>query len=189
MKILHIDSSTNGDASATRELTAAIVAHLTDSNGEAAVWQRDLAAQPLPHLDPAHTQANRDGEIGGEDADVLQQFLDADVVVVGAPMYNFSVPTQLKAWLDRLAVPRKTFKYGENGPEGLAGGRRIIIASARGGPYGDDSPMDFQESYLKTFFGFIGIDDVTVIRAEGLGGGEEARAKAMAGAKAAIASL
>lgn len=189
MKILHIDSSTNGDASATRELTGAIVAQLTNSHGEATVWQRDLAAQPLPHLDPAHTQANRNAEIGGEDEAVLEQFLNADVVVVGAPMYNFSLPTQLKAWVDRLAVPRKTFKYGENGPEGLAGGRRIIIASARGGAFGDDSPMDFQESYLKTFFGFIGIDDVTVIRAEGLGSGEDARAKAMASAKEAIARL
>jgi len=189
MNILRIDSSTNGANSVSRTLTQAIVAHLTASHEAASVWERDLAAQPIPHLDPAHAQANRSSEIGGLDEDVLAQFLEADVIVIGAPMYNFAVPSQLKAWIDRLAVPRRTFRYGESGVEGLAGGRKIIIASARGGTYGDDSPMDFQESYLKAFFGFIGIDDVAVIRAEGIGLGEEARAKAIADAKEAIASL
>ncbi len=189
MKILRIDSSTNGTDSVSRELTSAIVAQLTGNAGDPSITARDLGKDPLPHFDLERTQANRNSEIDNADEAALEEFMDAEVIVIGAPMYNFSVPSQLKAWLDRLAVPGRTFKYGENGPEGLAGGRRIIIASARGGPYGDDSPMDFQESYLETFFGFIGIDDVTVIRAEGVSQGDDARAKAIADAKEAIAGL
>ncbi len=189
MNILRIDSSTNGDASVSRELTGAILAHITAGNPDAKVTSRDLGAAPLPHLGPVSTQENRAGEVEDEDAAALEEFLDAEVIVIGAPMYNFSLPTQLKAWVDRLAVPRRTFKYSESGPEGLAGGRKVIIASARGGAYGDDSPMDFQESYLTSFFGFIGINDVSVIRAEGLGQGPEARASAIASAKDAIARL
>jgi FMN-dependent NADH-azoreductase len=120
----------------------------------------------------------------------LQEFLDADIVVVGAPMYNFSIPSQLKAWIDRLAVAGKTFRYTEKGPEGLAGGKKVIVASSRGGFYGPDSQaafLDHQESYLRGVFGFFGITDVTFIRAEGVALGAEQREKALDAAKIEIA--
>lgn len=197
MKILKVDSSTNGADSVTRELTDLIVAKLKSDNPDAEIVTRDLGVEPLAHLNPVTTGAIRLGEEQWTDdmkiahpaeQAILDEFLAADVVVVGAPMYNFTVPSSLKAWLDRLGVPRVTFRYSESGPEGLAGGRRIIVASGRGGAYGDDSPFDFQEGLLKTMFGFIGCDDVTIVRAEGVGM-PEGREKAMAAARDQIATL
>jgi FMN-dependent NADH-azoreductase len=106
-------------------------------------------------------------------------------------MYNFGIPSQLKAWIDRIAVAGKTFRYGANGPEGLAGGKRVIIASSRGGMYasGPAAMMDFQESYLRTVFGFIGITDIEFVRAEGLNMGDEPKAQALQAARATIGSL
>ena len=121
----------------------------------------------------------------------LDEFLAADIVVIGAPMYNFTIPSQLKAWLDRLAVAGKTFKYGEKGPEGLCGGKKIIIASARKGVYSGNSPyasFDHQEKYLTIFFQFLGVTDVTFIRAEGLATADQG-SKAMESARSAIAGL
>ena len=122
---------------------------------------------------------------------MLEDFLAADIVVIGAPMYNFGIPSQLKAWIDRIAVAGKTFRYGANGPEGLAGGKRVIIASSRGGMYasGPAAVMDFQESYLRTVFGFIGITDIEFVRAEGLNMGDEPKAQALQAARATIGSL
>jgi len=197
MKILKVDSSTNGGDSVSRELTDMIVEKLKSDNPDADIVTRDLGIEPLAHLNPITTGAIRMGEDDWTDdmkaaapaeKAILDEFLSADVVVIGAPMYNFTIPSALKSWIDRLGVPRVTFRYSENGPEGLAGGRKIIVASARGGNYGDDSPMDFQESLLETFFNFIGIDDITVIRAEGVGM-PEGREKAMASAKEQIAAL
>ena len=174
MKLLHIDSSVLGENSASRSLTAAIVARLRAEHPGVEVTHRDLAAQSLPHFTPVlaegHPCVARNGEILGE-------FLAADVVVIGAPMYNFTIPTQLKAWLDRVLTAGKTFRYTENGPEGLAGGKRVIIASSRGGIYsqGPAASVDFQETYLKHVFGFIGIHDVEFVRAEGLNLGPEQR--------------
>ena len=109
--------------------------------------ERDLVATPLSHL-----------TLGGSgDDDVLDEFLAADTVVVGAPMYNFTVPSQLKAWIDRILVAGKTFRYGANGPEGLAGGKRVIVALSRGGFYEDNSAFEHAKSYLQAAFGFIGI--------------------------------
>lgn len=197
MKILKVDSSTNGGDSVSRELTNIIVEKLKSDNPDADIVTRDLGTEPLAHLNPITTGAIRMGEDDWTDdmkaaapaeKAILEEFLSADVVVIGAPMYNFTIPSALKSWIDRLGVPRVTFRYSENGPEGLAGGRKIIVASARGGNYGDDSPMDFQEGLLETFFNFIGIDDITVIRAEGVGM-PEGRKKAMASAKEQIAAL
>lgn len=197
MKILKVDSSTNGGDSVSRKLTDMIVEKLKSDNPEADIVTRDLGTEPLAHLNPITTGAIRMGEDDWTDdmkaaapaeKAILEEFLSADVVVIGAPMYNFTIPSALKSWIDRLGVPRVTFRYSENGPEGLAGGRKIIVASARGGNYGDDSPMDFQEGLLETFFNFIGIDDITVIRAEGVGM-PEGREKAMASAKEQIAAL
>jgi FMN-dependent NADH-azoreductase len=145
MTILHIDSSISGDDSVSRRLTRAIVGQLAGASE--GVAYRDLAADPLPHLTAR-----------GQDEDLLDQFMAADTVVIGAPMYNFSVPTQLKAWLDRLAVAGKSFRYTESGPEGLLGQTRVIVALASGGVYEDGSPFEHQKSYLKAFFNFVGIE-------------------------------
>lgn len=186
MKLLHIDSSVLGENSASRSMTAAIVARLRADYPGIEVSRRDLAAQTLPHFTPVlaegHPCVARNGEI-------LDEFLAADIVVIGAPMYNFTIPTQLKAWLDRVLIAGRTFRYTENGPEGLAGGKRVIIASSRGGIYseGPAQAVDFQETYLKHVFGVIGIRDVEFVRAEGLNLGAEQRDIAMTRARGQIA--
>lgn len=188
MKVLHLDTSALGAYSVSRELSAAIVAQLRQQGDVTSVEYRDLSTDALPHWQPhgdaASAQAIRDEA-------VLQQFLDADIVVIGAPMYNFSIPTQLKAWIDRVLVAGRTFRYGPNGPEGLAGGKRVIVASSRGGVYseGPAAPMDFQEPYLRTAFGFIGISDVTFVRAEGVSLGDEAKQASLQAAHATVSEL
>lgn len=198
MRILHIDSATTGAHSVSRELSAAIVAHLKNKHAGAEVTVLDLGTMPLPHLDPVTTGAIRQPADQHTDdmkvafpaeRAVLDQFLGSDIVVIGAPMYNFTIPSSLKAWLDRIGVPGVTFGYSEKGPEGLAGGRRVIVASSRGGQYEMDGPMEHQETYLRDFFGFIGIDNVEFIRAERIGFGPEVREQAIADAKEAIAKL
>ncbi|AKC87850.1 FMN-dependent NADH-azoreductase [Pseudoxanthomonas suwonensis] len=184
MKLLHIDSSALGDNSVTRELTAAIVAQWSAGLDGVQVEHRDLGRDPLPHL-TGGSLAKADPAEAAEAERALQQFLDADVVVVGAPMYNFSIPSTLKAWIDRIAVAGRTFRYTEHGPQGLAGGKKVIVASGRGGLY-TGSPADFQEPYLRQVFGFLGIDDVEFVRAEGVGLSPQHRAEAIAAAKAAI---
>lgn len=185
MKLLHIDSAATGAGSVTRELTAAIVARWQDAVPGLSVTYRDLDAEPLPHLTgPVLTKADTPAAEASEQA--LQQFLDSDVIVIGAPMYNFSVPSTLKAWIDRVAVAGRTFRYTANGPEGLAKGKRMVIASGRGGLYGDNSPADFQEAYLRQVFGFLGVADIEFIRAEGVAYSPQHRTDALEGAKAAI---
>ena len=142
MTILHIDSSISGDDSVSRRLTRAIVSQL----GRGGVVYRDLAANPLPHLTAR-----------GQDLHILDEFAAADVVVIGAPMYNFTISSQLKAWLDRLAVAGRSFRYTETGPEGLLGAKRVIIALASGGAYVEGGAFEHHKSYLKDFFNFIGI--------------------------------
>ena len=144
MTILQIDSSISGPDSISRRLTDAIVAQLGASGR---VIHRDLAAEPLTHLTER-----------GQDAHLLDEFIAADTVVIGAPMYNFSVPTQLKAWIDRLAVQGRSFQYSEAGPQGLLGGKRVIIALASGGQYPEGDRFEHVRSYLRAFFNFIGIE-------------------------------
>ncbi len=199
MNVLHIDSGILGDHSVSRRLTASIVARLKAQTHAASVTYRDLVAAPLAHLSGAHLMAASAGPEGIEaslaselDAGraALEEFLSADVVVIGAPMYNFAVPTQLKTWIDRILVAGTTFRYTENGVEGLAKGKKVIVASTRGGHYSGASPvaaMDHQEAYLTTVFGFIGITDVEFIRAEGLAMGDDAKQSAIAGAEKVIA--
>ena len=187
MKLLHIDSSALGQYSVSRELSAAIVAGWKRRHTDLEVVYRDLAAEPLPHWSPIADAADPAAVAAQA---VLDEFFAADVVVIGAPMYNFNIPSSLKAWIDRLLVAGKTFRYTENGPEGLAGGRKVIIASSRGGFYGPDSPLahqDFQESYLRHVFGYMGITDLEFVRAEGIGLGPDHRAKALESAHAVIA--
>jgi len=186
MKLLHIDSSALGAYSVSRELTAAIVGGWKRRHPGLEITYRDLAAQPLPHWTPVADAADPVGDVGEA---IRAEFLSADVVVIGAPMYNFSISSQLKAWIDRLVVAGKTFSYGAAGPEGLAGGRKVIIASARGGFYGSDSGrahFDFQEDYLRQVFGFIGVTDIEIVRAEGIGIGPEQKAKAITDAHTEI---
>ena len=186
MNLLHIDSSALGAHSVSRELSRAIVDTWQRAHPGAAIVYRDLAAQPLPHWAPVADAADPAVRVGGE---VLDEFLAADVVVIGAPMYNFSIPSSLKAWIDRIAVAGKTFRYGADGAEGLAGAKRVIVASSRGGYYGADTPaaaFDFQENYLRTLFGFLGVTEVEFIRAEGVNIGAEQKAQAIAAAHAAI---
>jgi len=189
MKLLHIDSSALGSHSVSRGLTAAIVAELVREQPGVEVSYRDLAAKPLPHWSPVADAADPTAVLSSE---VLEEFLAADVIVIGAPMYNFSVPSALKAWIDRVAVAGKTFQYTANGPEGLAKGKRVIIASSRGGFYGKDTPaaaMDFQEPYLRAAFAFIGIHDVEFVRAEGIAIGDEQKAAALKSARSTIGTL
>src|SRR5688572_13191477 len=160
MTILHIDSSITGDASVSRQVSHAIVAALTAGGPAPAVIRRDLAEEPLPHLTLA----------AFADRSVLDEFLAADTVVIGAPMYNFTLPTQLKAWLDRVLIAGKTFRYTADGPEGLAKGKRVIIGLARGGIYDAGSPaaaLEHLESYLRGVFNFIGIEP-EFVAADGL---------------------
>jgi FMN-dependent NADH-azoreductase len=186
MRLLHIDSSALGTHSVSREVSAAIVAAWKRRVPGIEIVYRDLAAKPLPHWTPVADVADPVAVAGQT---VLDEFLAADIVVIGAPMYNFGVPSSLKAWIDRIMVAGKTFRYTANGPEGLAAGRKIVVASSRGGFYGEDSgraDFDFQEEYLRHVFAFMGIDDVEFVRAEGIGLGPEQRAKAIENAHAQI---
>jgi FMN-dependent NADH-azoreductase len=172
--ILHIDSSINGENSASRAISRSIVEQLRGANwGEQLVY-RDLAATPLPHLTLDQFA----------DSTVLDEFLAADAIVIGAPMYNFTLPTQLKAWIDRIVIAGKTFQYGPNGAEGLAKGKRVIVALARGGFYNEGSPaaaLEHLETYLRGVFNFIGIEPEFVV-AEGLNMSPEQRETAISGA-------
>lgn len=186
MKLLHIDSSALGGGSVTRELTAAIVARQQALHPGIQVDYLDLDAAPLPHL-TGQSLAKADPADAANSEALLEQFLAADVLVIGAPMYNFSVPSTLKAWIDRVAVAGRTFAYTETGPKGLAGGKQVIIASGRGGIH-TDAPTDFQEPYLRQVFGFLGITDVSFVRAEGVAYSPQHRSDAIAQALQSIAA-
>ena len=158
--ILHVDSSINGDNSASRAVSYSIVEQLKSAQWGEQVVYRDLASEPLSHLTLD----------AFADTSVLEEFLAADTIVIGAPMYNFTLPSQLKAWIDRILIAGTTFRYTANGPEGLATGKRVIIALARGGIYSEGSPaapLEHLETYLRGVFNFIGIEPEFVI-AEGL---------------------
>ena len=200
MKLLHIDSSILGDASASRELSAAIVTALTRVMPGLEIVRRDLDADPIPHLDSRLLPTIRPDIAAGavspvideKGAAALEEFLGADIVVIGAPMYNFTIPSQLKAWLDRILIAGKTFSYSEAGVKGLAGGKKVIIASSRGGLYAPGKPQqanDFQETYLRATLGFIGLEDIDIVRAEGLAYGPEQREAAMRAALALVSSV
>ena len=184
MKLLHVDSSILGQNSASRELSGAIVARWQDVVPGLQVSYRDLDASPLPHLSGASLAGTNISEAADAER-TMQEFLEADVVVIGAPMYNFGIPSTLKAWIDRLAVAGKTFRYTETGPQGLAGGKKVILASSRGG-FHQDSGSDFQEPYLRFLFGFLGITDLEIVRAEGLAVSPEQRSNGLAAAHASI---
>jgi len=200
MNILHIDSSILGNQSVTRDLSAMMTAQTLASHPTAQVSYRDLAKEEIKHLTGAIAAGFRQTGVHDIDEAIRQEhrcsealvteFLSSDVLIIGAPMYNFSIPSQLKAWLDRIAQVGRTFQYTAKGPIGLAGGKRVIVISARGGFYANSplADMDFQEGYLETFFNFLGITDIQFIRAEGISKGEEIRETQIASAKASIAT-
>ena len=196
MKLLHIDSSPLGANSVSRELTRRIVAQWQANHAGTAVEHLDLAVAAPSHLDgdslgfrlglDAATLTEAQKRENALSEQLVSQFLAADVVVVGAPMYNFSIPSQLKAWIDRIAQVGRTFKYTETGPVGLAAGKTVFVASTRGGAYAGAPHMDHQESYLRTVFGFLGITDVRFVRAEGMAMGDAAKSAGLASAEADI---
>jgi FMN-dependent NADH-azoreductase len=200
MKLLHIDSSILGQNSVSRILTAEIVEQQRRLHPGLEVVYRDLAAAPHLHFSPAHLAAaygmTPDPAVANDLADgnaVIDELFAADIIVIGAPMYNFAVPTQLKAWIDRSLVAGRTFHYTPTGPEGLLPkGKKVIVASSRGGFYGAESPLaalDHQETYLSQALNFIGLTDVTVVRAEGIAVSPESKEAALASARKEISAL
>jgi len=195
MKLLHIDSSILGDNSASRQLSRDVVQAWKAADPEIVVTYRDLAADAISHfsaqtLVAAGTSAELRDAAQQYEADLsaatLAEFLAADALVIAAPMYNFTIPTQLKAWIDRIAVAGQTFRYTEAGPEGLCGDKKLVIVSTAGGLHAGQPSGVGHEEYLKLMFGFLGITDIEIVRAEGLAYGDDMRTKAMGEAKSQI---
>lgn len=186
MNILHIDSSILGKDSITRPLSALTVDRLVAANPGAHVAHRDLGAYPIPHLNGADIAAR-----GSSIDPVLEQFKAADVIVIGSPMYNWTISSQLKAWIDHVAVAGETFAYSPQGPKGLAGGKRVIVITGRGSSLLDEryAGYDHQEPYLRAVFRFLGIDDVTFVHAQGVALAPNARTAVVVQAEAEIARL
>ena len=197
MKLLHLDSSILGDASASRQLSRAVVQAWQAANAGVQLSYRDLATDAYAHLSAASLVAGGTAELrdAAQKAEVklaeetLEEFLAADAIVIGAPMYNFTVPTQLKAWIDRIAVAGKTFAYDENGPKGLAGGKKVVIVSTAGGIHAGQPSGQAHEAYLVQVLNFLGITDIEIVRAEGLAYGEDPRSNAIKGAQQRIGEL
>jgi len=196
MKLLHLDSSILGEASASRQLSRAVADAWQAAAPVSQVIYRDLASDALSHLSSASlvaagTPAELRDAAQKHEAELaestLNEFLAADAIVIGAPMYNFTVPTQLKAWIDRIAVAGMTFAYDENGPKGLAGGKKVVIVSTAGGIHAGQASGVAHEDYLQFVLRFLGIGDIEVVRAQGLAYGEEPRATALAEAQKQIA--
>ena len=202
MQLLHIDSSILAANSVSRQLTKSIVTLWRTSHPGTVVDYLDLAVDGPSHLSadslgfrmPANgadiTDTQRRENAISED--LVSRFLAADVVVVGAPLYNFTIPSQLKSWIDRIAQVGRTFTYTDKGPKGLASGKTVVVASTRGGVYSTSEggrAMEHQESYLQTMFGFMGITDVQFVRAEGVAMGEGPKAQALAAAQLDIVAL
>jgi FMN-dependent NADH-azoreductase len=197
MNILQINSSARTTASHSSRLADEVVARLQSLHPNASLVLRDLARNPHPTLDEAALGAlftpadqrtpEQAARVAIDDA-AIREIENADVVVLGVPMYNFGVPVQLKAWIDAIARAQVTFRYTANGPEGLLKGKKVYAVLARGGLY-RDTPADSQVPYLRAVLGFLGMTDVQFIYAEGLAMGEEAAARALADARSDIAAI
>ena len=191
-KVLIIDSAATGDASVSRRLTSDFAAELRQRDPSASIVHRDVGRDPIPHLTEetvtgirgdATTEAERT-TLALSDR-LIEELREADLIVIGAPMYNFGMPSTLKAWFDHVLRARVTFRYAAQGPEGLVTGKRAIVIEARAGFYseGPAAAMDHQEPHIRTLLGFMGITDVTFVRAEKLAGGPEAAGAAVAAAQ------
>ena len=197
--ILVLNSSVSGEASVSRLLVADAVTELTQRDPSAKLVFRDLAANPVPHLTPetfagVRSQATTPAEqlARALSDELIAELRAADTIVIGAPMYNFSIPTTLRSWFDHVLRASETFSYSEAGPKGLLSGKKVIVVEARGGLYseGPAQATDFQEPYLRQLLGFIGLaDDLTFIRAEKIGYGPDARDQALADSRAELAKL
>ncbi|AZD85966.1 FMN-dependent NADH-azoreductase [Pseudomonas chlororaphis subsp. aureofaciens] len=195
MKLLHIDSSILGDNSASRQLSESVVKAWKNADASVEVTYRDLAADAISHFSsatlvaagtPAEVRNAAQQHEAELSASTLAEFQAADAVVIAAPMYNFTIPTQLKAWIDRIAVAGQTFRYTEAGPEGLCGGKKVVVVSTAGGLHAGQATGVAHEDYLKVLFGFLGITDIEFVRAHGLAYGDEVRTKALNDAQAQI---
>lgn len=196
--LLVINSSAAREDSVSRVLVEEAAARLLQANPAAIVVRRDLGVDPVPHLavdtlagvrgtptTPAEHRARALSDA------LISELRAADTIVIGAPMYNFGVTTSLRAWFDHVLRAGETFSYSAAGPKGLLAGKRVIVVESRGGLYSEGPAMavDFQEPYLRHLLGFVGITDITFVRAEKIGYGPEARAAALAQAKTEIAAL
>ncbi len=198
--ILHINSSVRSTGSISRQLTQEFIEKLQTAHAGSRVIERDLAAQPVPHLTetmmgayftPAEQRTPEQASTVALSDALVAELQSADIVVIGAPMYNFSVSSTLKAWIDHVARAGVTFAYGANGPEGLLKNKRFFVFTSRGGVYsqGPAKSMDFHETYLRAVLGFLGITDITFIHAEGLAMGDEAVNSALSGSRDAMNAL
>ncbi len=200
--LLHLDTSIQTSKSVSRRLSSAVVDRLKASDEALQVTYRDLAAHPLPHLTEAVFASFHSDDLSAltpaqqadaaESVTVLSEFLTADIVVIGVAFYNYSIPSSLKAWIDRVVVAGKTFNYGANGPVGYAGAKRVIVAIARAGVFAEGSPFaqrEHAERYLRDIFSLIGINDLEVVVAEGLAFGPDASAAAVRGAMSRIEAI
>jgi len=198
--ILHIQSSSNLASSVSRDLSRSYVESYRVAHPDATLTERDLVTSPVAHLGvdllgglfgkpEALTEAQKTALAVSDE--LVEELKAASLIVIGAPMYNFSIPSALKAWIDHVVRAGRTFQYTAEGPKGLVNGKRVVLFLASGGVYSDGpyKPYDFQETYLRTILGFIGLTDVAVVRAEGLALGAEAAAKAVAEARAKAAGL
>ena len=192
--ILHILSSSDLQTSVTREIGAAALDGLKKKYPGASVRERDLVKSPVPHISPdfvASRYTNPDAASLALSRELIGEIMASDILLIEAPMYNFSIPSVLKAWIDQVVRGGLTFKYGATGPEGLVKGKKAILVLGRGAIY-SDAPMkalDYQETYLRTILGFIGITDVESIAIEGISMGPEARSKALDAARSRATAI
>ena len=196
-QILVLQTSARSQGSLSREYTNELVRVLGERHPSARVITRDLALHPLPHLDetllggwtkPADHLTAEEREAASRSDVLIEELLASDTIVIGSAMYNFGITSTLKAWLDNVMRAGRTFRYTEKGPVGLAGGRKVYVVTARGGRY-QGSPMDHQQPYLTSAFGFIGIDDLDFIHIEGQAMGEAEAARGRAEAASAIEGI
>lgn len=183
--ILHIASSSNLHSSVTRQIGAVALADLQKAHPGASIIERDLIKTSVPHLSPEFIGAMFSGEADAAvlalSRELVDEVLASDIIVLEAPMYNFGIPSVLKAWIDHVVRAGKTFQYGAKGPEGLLKGKKAFIIAGRGGIYseGPYKVMDYQEPYLRAVLGFIGITEVETITVEGIAMGADAKEKAL----------
>ena len=192
--ILHLASSSNLHNSVSREIGAATVERLKEAHADAKVITRDLVQHPVPHIDPAFVGAmftNHDAPELALSRTLVAEVMASDILVIEAPMYNFSIPSVLKAWIDHVVRGGITVKYGAAGVEGQLKGKKAVLVLGRGGVYaeGPMKAMDYQETYLRTVLGFVGITDIEAVLIEGVAKGSDKRAEALANARTKIASL
>ena len=195
MNILHVTSSARGNASYSNRVAAQVIDEISGRSPGATVVLRDLVREPLPHIDedfvaatrsPAGPQTERQRAQLAQSDVLVDELVASDVVVIAAPMINFTIPSNLKTWIDYVARAGRTFSYSEKGPQGLVTGKQVILVAARGGIYAENNALDFQVPYLKSVLSFLGMTDVEVIEVEGTAYGPEAAEKAVAAATAKL---